>query len=71
MRVIRGLWDKNVSMRPFNEVMAPNIGHDLGAGQDLNVEFMFKLATFLTWVSVDVRGLKMRGVHLQYTLWTP
>lgn len=35
--------------------MAPNICHDLGAGQDLDVELLFELVAFLEVVSMDHR----------------
>lgn len=47
VRIIRGLWNKNVSMRALDEVVASNVGHDLSAGQDFDVELLFELATLL------------------------
>jgi hypothetical protein len=41
------LWNENVFVRALYEVATSHIGHDLGARQDLDMEFLFELTTLL------------------------
>lgn len=49
--VIAGLWDKHLAMGAFDEVMRPDISHDLRSWEDLGVQFIFDLPTLLDEVS--------------------
>lgn len=57
MGIIRGLGDKNISMGAFDKVVASYIGHNLGTGEDFDIELLLQLTTFLVCVSLWVASV--------------
>lgn len=49
--IVAWLWYEHLAMCTFDEMMRPNIGHDLRAGQNLSVQFIFDLSTLLDEIS--------------------
>lgn len=56
MLVFRGLWDKDsVSLAAaLDEMVGSNIRHDLGAGQQLDMELCLELVELLEWKNRSV-----------------